>query len=258
MILRRITEHVKAQNWTAVALDFVIVVVGVFIGIQVANWNEARQLRESTQTYYTRLAEDLRAEHGVQEELTAYYTQVKNHGIATLERLEKGEADVSERFFIDAYQASQTRTYTPQRATYDELLSTGIASAIPDATLRSRLANYYLTLHNAARVQAETTPYRSNLRTHMPYALQNDIREQCKEQFFVQNDSSLVVDLAIDCKLTASPELLQRSFDALAQYDSMEMELGRHLSDIDLKLASLAIYHRSTANTLQALMKEID
>lgn len=32
MLLRRVIEHVKAQNWTAVALDFVIVVVGVFIG----------------------------------------------------------------------------------------------------------------------------------------------------------------------------------------------------------------------------------
>lgn len=42
MLLRRVIEHVKAQNWTAVALDFVIVVVGVFISIQVANWNDAR------------------------------------------------------------------------------------------------------------------------------------------------------------------------------------------------------------------------
>ncbi|MFC2953531.1 hypothetical protein ACFOOP_16455 [Marinicaulis aureus] len=42
MILRRVIEHVKHQNWTAVVLDFLIVVVGVFIGIQVANWNEAR------------------------------------------------------------------------------------------------------------------------------------------------------------------------------------------------------------------------
>jgi hypothetical protein len=42
MILRRITEHVKTQNWFAVGLDFVIVVVGVFIGIQVANWNAMR------------------------------------------------------------------------------------------------------------------------------------------------------------------------------------------------------------------------
>jgi len=42
MILRRVTEHVKAQNWLAVGIDFLIVVVGVFIGIQVANWNEGR------------------------------------------------------------------------------------------------------------------------------------------------------------------------------------------------------------------------
>jgi len=41
MILRRITEHVKDQNWFAVGIDFFIVVVGVFIGIQVSNWNEA-------------------------------------------------------------------------------------------------------------------------------------------------------------------------------------------------------------------------
>lgn len=45
MILRRVIEHVRAQNWTAVALDFVIVVMGVFIGIQVANWNAARKDR---------------------------------------------------------------------------------------------------------------------------------------------------------------------------------------------------------------------
>jgi hypothetical protein len=42
MILRRVTRHVKDENWFAVGLDFVIVVVGVFIGIQVANWNDER------------------------------------------------------------------------------------------------------------------------------------------------------------------------------------------------------------------------
>ena len=42
MILRRITQHVRDQNWMAIAIDFVIVVVGVFIGIQVSNWNAAR------------------------------------------------------------------------------------------------------------------------------------------------------------------------------------------------------------------------
>ncbi len=52
-------EHVKAQNWTAVALDFVIVVMGVFIGIQVSNWNDGRQDRESETQYLTRLMHEL-------------------------------------------------------------------------------------------------------------------------------------------------------------------------------------------------------
>ena len=39
MILRSVTKHVKEQNWFAVILDLVIVVFGVFIGIQVSNWN---------------------------------------------------------------------------------------------------------------------------------------------------------------------------------------------------------------------------
>jgi hypothetical protein len=60
MILRRVTEHIKAQNWFAVGLDFVIVVVGVFIGIQVSNWNESRVERLEEQAILVRLVEDYR------------------------------------------------------------------------------------------------------------------------------------------------------------------------------------------------------
>ena len=43
MLLRRTIEHVKAQNWFAVGLDFVIVVFGVFVGLQVQDWNDSRK-----------------------------------------------------------------------------------------------------------------------------------------------------------------------------------------------------------------------
>lgn len=55
MLLRRITNHVKDQNWFAVGLDFFIVVVGVFIGLQVSNWNDARQERNNETKYIQRL-----------------------------------------------------------------------------------------------------------------------------------------------------------------------------------------------------------
>jgi len=43
MLLRRMTEHVRDQNWFAIALDFFIVVFGIFIGFQLTNWNEDRK-----------------------------------------------------------------------------------------------------------------------------------------------------------------------------------------------------------------------
>ncbi|MBO6689339.1 MAG: hypothetical protein JJ931_12850 [Henriciella sp.] len=43
MILRRLTTAFRKQDWFTVAVETLIVVFGVFIGLQVNNWNEARQ-----------------------------------------------------------------------------------------------------------------------------------------------------------------------------------------------------------------------
>lgn len=60
MILRRLTKHIDDQNWFAVAVDFLIVVVGVFIGIQVANWNDANSERVLEQQVLVHIADDIR------------------------------------------------------------------------------------------------------------------------------------------------------------------------------------------------------
>ncbi|WP_133566446.1 DUF6090 family protein [Marinicella litoralis] len=62
MLLRSVSKHVKDQNWFAVFVDFLIVVVGVFIGIQVANWNENRAQNEQADGYMVQLADDIRSD----------------------------------------------------------------------------------------------------------------------------------------------------------------------------------------------------
>jgi hypothetical protein len=37
MILRRLAQSLREQNWTAIGIEFVLLVLGVFLGIQVAN-----------------------------------------------------------------------------------------------------------------------------------------------------------------------------------------------------------------------------
>jgi len=65
MLLRSITRHVTAQNWFAVGIDFVIVVIGVYIGIQVSNWNEARLECERGEYFSALLVEDIRQEFAI-------------------------------------------------------------------------------------------------------------------------------------------------------------------------------------------------
>ena len=42
MILRRLTDALRKQDWFTVVIETLIVVLGVFLGLQVNNWNEAR------------------------------------------------------------------------------------------------------------------------------------------------------------------------------------------------------------------------
>ena len=42
MILRRIAHHLLQQQWTAVLIEMVILVLGVFLGFQVTDWANER------------------------------------------------------------------------------------------------------------------------------------------------------------------------------------------------------------------------
>jgi hypothetical protein len=58
LLLRRLTQHLKEQNWTAVGIDFLIVVLGVFMGIQVQAWYESQREQKLVRNYLHRLNED--------------------------------------------------------------------------------------------------------------------------------------------------------------------------------------------------------
>ena len=56
LLFRRVMKRLRRQEWTAIGIDFLIVVIGVFVATQVSNWNaeatERRHARELTQALH--------------------------------------------------------------------------------------------------------------------------------------------------------------------------------------------------------------
>lgn len=59
MILRRITDGIKNQDWFVVLVEVLIVVVGIFIGLQVDDWNTERKDRIDEAIVINRLHDEL-------------------------------------------------------------------------------------------------------------------------------------------------------------------------------------------------------
>ena len=139
MILRRIKAHVEKENWFAVGIDFCIVVVGVFIGLQVGNWNEARSENERVATQLASfrteliLARDYFAAGQV-------YLDDRIEGVATLrDRLEHGGDFPEDEFNPMIVSAIRGDSFNIAFRGYEELTTTGAISKIDDARLRDLL-----------------------------------------------------------------------------------------------------------------------
>lgn len=147
MILRRVIEHARAQAWTAIFLDFVIVVMGVFIGIQVSNWNEARNQAAQQQVYLERLRDDFVGIRERIEEHLQVYADAIDGGDYILEivRSAGNPADglIDETRLERAFNAlASQRVPPPAPATYVEMVSEGQLSSLSNTALRDRLAEY--------------------------------------------------------------------------------------------------------------------
>ncbi len=150
MLLRRVIEHVKAQNWFAVGLDFLIVVLGVFIGIQVSNWNAARQDRVQQALVETRLRDDFRV---LGEELDAAhdYSRKVSEALDVLrDSLARGAArpEDDEAVKLAIRRGYSHPTFIRHSPTYGELVANGRLDLVRDELLRIALARYDEQSHN--------------------------------------------------------------------------------------------------------------
>ena len=92
MILRRLSQSLKEQNWAAIWIEFILLVAGVFLGIQVANWNATRVDEVRAKAYLERIKDNLNTDLQSIQRRDVFWRQVIAYGDQAIRYAETGEA----------------------------------------------------------------------------------------------------------------------------------------------------------------------
>ena len=150
MILRKVTKHVTDQNWFAVFIDFLIVVVGVFIGLQVANWNSQLTDQALEKEYLERIYFDAVRSINSSEKNQKWSEQRLETQTIVLKSLRNGELlDIDKAQFgmglaFFGYVSQPNRNWQAVK----ELQSTGRMTLIKDVRLRELIGQTELKFMN--------------------------------------------------------------------------------------------------------------
>ena len=255
MRLRSLTKHVKDQNWFAVALDFFIVVFGVFMGFQVQQWNSSRQDLKIAETYTDRLKHDLRTEVENFGHVAEYYSQTRDHAAAALAAYHKPAEDLDINFLIDLYQASQSTSVKNNHGTYDELLATGRIDTIAKPETRAMLNNHY----EAASMRDRTFEinqfgtYRKVVRMYMDENVQIAIRGNCDDTYKNSDRNYYYLSLPKECDITVPDDIVKPEIVSLLANEEVRRELRFQLSSNEALLGTLNNAIETTEKTLVRL-----
>jgi hypothetical protein len=235
MILRRLTENLRAQNWIAIVIEFVFIVLGVFFGILAANWNVERLAREDT----GRLLSQLDAELGVVlkdlDSMDAYYGVSGRFATRALAGWRKDPSVDDTEFVIAAYQASQINGVGTNSLVWAEIFGADNLRNIDDLALRRSLRQLMTFDYALVNLTAAMSRYREEVRKIIPNDQQSAIRAQCGD---VQKPGGILV-LPATCDLRLAPAEAERTAMALRARPDLVSELNWHRAKIATQLQNI-------------------
>jgi hypothetical protein len=241
MIFHSVVEALRRQNWTAIAIELVIVVTGVFVGTQVSNWNQARVEKAATSRMLVQFAPELQAQIGFFDSARTYYASSRRYADEALAAWAGDRRISDERFVIAAYQASQIYAQGLNAENWTLTFGGGQVRNIEDAQLRRNLELVLTQDYGQVQFAAVATPYREQVRRVIPIHLQDLIRRECGDR---QIRNTLFAELPATCSLRLPPHEAKSTAAALRTNAELPRELNWHLAAVAQYQESMAALER--------------
>lgn len=153
MLLRRVIEHVRGQNWTAIGIDFAIVVVGILLALQISDWNQARQDRVREHAYLARIAAELEQSFQDIESSIEIAQEREALGRLLIDSVDDEElvrADPG-RYLVALLKGGYTYSPEIRSHAFDELRSSGDLGLIKDKALLVAITEFYTEVREVAQ-----------------------------------------------------------------------------------------------------------
>ncbi len=258
MILRRLSQSLKEQNWAAIWIEFILLVAGVFLGIQVANWNQEREANQKSKVFTERLKSDLRGEDWTYQFLIAYNREVLANANKVVEALDGKSAISDEALLVSAYRATQYRNRNQRGSTFDELISTGNIELIRDRALRgTAILLYNLTVFDSLTREGMQSRYREAFRMSLPNNVQRAVAKNCGDHVIQPGDyTSIKGNLDYPCGTGLSAQEIAASAKALRSNPDILRFLRLRIADLDTRMFDLTSNNREIMESLRAIAKE--
>jgi hypothetical protein len=167
MLLRRLSEAVRKQNWFTVLIELLVVVIGVVLALQLNQWKQDHELRQREQVALARIGEELDAMVAHAEGLVAIAEHRVELATLVLHALRERRLHERDRAAFEeglgGLDVVLMLGWT--MATVDELIASGELGLVRDAELRAGLVQ----LREQVRIANEALNHvRSELSDYVP------------------------------------------------------------------------------------------
>lgn len=238
MIFKRAFAKLRAQDWMAITIELAIVIVGVFVGILVANWNQERAEERETRKMLVRLQPELHGLNVFSSSAQDYYATTGRYAETAFRGWNRDPTVSDADFVIAAYQASQIYSFNNNGLSWALAFGANDVRNIRELGIREPLTR--LITYDFTTLRFGQTAYRDEVRKYIADDIQMAIRARCGE-LIGADDRSFA--LPATCSIKIGKEIAAAA----------AAELRRHP-----ELAELLRQHRATTAAFLANLRQFD
>ncbi|MEO6580338.1 MAG: hypothetical protein ABIN83_04220 [Sphingomicrobium sp.] len=253
MIYKRFAANLRAQNWFAIGVELAIVIIGVFMGTLVANWNAQRVEQAETRRMVVQLKPSIELLYQYFNSARRYYTVTRRYATVAEGGWMRDPSVSDSDFVIAAYQASQIMGIGTNGSAWAEVLGADRLRQIEDPELRNDLATLMSSDYTLIDTPAVDTPYRRNVRRLIPVALQDAVRERCGDQ--PPTDPVLFPYLPASCPLKLPPTEAATAANKLRKHPELLDDLQWHMAAQSALLGNFGPFEAATRRVRTRLIQ---